>query len=39
MWLQVEDNFWDVFPVFAFHVALVFGAKAVRKKMLRDHRD
>ena len=36
---QVEDNFWDVFPIFAFHVGLVWGANAIRKKMLRDHRD
>lgn len=36
---KVEDNFWDVFPIIAFHVGLVWGAKVVRKKMLRDHRD
>ncbi len=36
---KFEDNFWDSGPPLLFFVGLVTGVKALRKKMMRDHRD
>ena len=35
----MQDNVLDVAPAFIFFGVLVTGVKALRKKMLKDHRD
>ena len=36
---KFQDNFWDAGPPLIFFVGLVTGVKALRKKILVEHRD